>query len=1141
MDLDWSLRHDGDPESDHEAKKNITAYDEDPLASTLIQPTPAVEAVSGEEKAELDREAAHASPFSTSRAPLVPLPSTSRSSSFSVNRGAFLPADSLHLCHPSSVQLVPPRQSEEFQDNTFQLDSVELPPILANPSSNGEPPGHHEVDVLSADSQGSSSSLPSLSTHLGVSSLDFRPPRKRGKLAKDTTELLKTWLQRHSDHPYPSEEEKVHLCRATGLSTSQVSNWMINARRMMLAPRGWAGDYPATHRGSFSESGLSPATPSIFTSPFSIQQAVATTSRNQQKAFGPDNTSPTLRAVTNSENSNSEDLFGGSHNFQPPKDVDTLSAYSTSSLNPPYYLVPPFTSTSSQTSNTAESCNSPESQTQGTLHNSWPTAEEEKCAKPYQSAAVVSQSIQRQGQRSISLYPLGSTQNTTTITPLWHSSSGKSDSSNGGTAEQVAIQSQLETLRQQQQALYRRESTYELVTPFNCEEWISESMGLSDALNSPGSLPSQPSSNPHPPHADGASMSPSLPLVTPLSVTKLTVTTGRSAKASHNRRKQEAIFRCPVPGCGSIFTRSFNLKAVTTAFQSEHILDFDQQSSRPLMSSPFNVSEDLNFSETNVNSPSIGLDDTPALRGVGMNASGGPLEQEESSTRVTQASVPVWRDEDIADFVAGDSEDSGRSSAQALSRRRLVLTAPSPQAMFVDPDLYNDRSDDDRSDDDRSDDDWTEEEQGQTDWPVGEGPSEADTEEPSARPLKETELVPFASAPPLNFEDHDSDEPGLSAPPLPSTERVQFDDEVGIYKELKQADKQTTSTVTGTRSPPQTPYREGYATIAAPRSKHPRHNIVSVCSPRDDLSANPEMEDIFEGTQDPFDSEPSSSTQSLDVLRSDSRAAEIQSKRAMLATLRKARLERKRRHFGPRPIEDMMSMISESISPAPTTEGLRTKLCTLATTRSSVQFLCVQTSAPPSASSIFTVTPRVPPDNDSQDNLTPLEGEATAKELIEYQLRRNIPPVRGPWERKLRPWSQALRSVADIGDYERDSEDSGDQNRKPGACLQCKELKIRCEYPTNAPPCKWCTKEGLQCLLHSAQLMCMGDLPALSASSSPVEQSLDGSPGPRIVDTASEAVEGMWEVASLQEAWKSFRARVGTSELVGVPSTLLVD
>ncbi|KAJ7822732.1 hypothetical protein B0H14DRAFT_3731146 [Mycena olivaceomarginata] len=49
----------------------------------------------------------------------------------------------------------------------------------------------------------------------------------------------------------------------------------------------------------------------------------------------------------------------------------------------------------------------------------------------------------------------------------------------------------------------------------------------------------------------------SLPIVV---VFKQNVTTLRTSKASHNRRKQEAMFVCPVPNCGSTFTRSLNLK-----------------------------------------------------------------------------------------------------------------------------------------------------------------------------------------------------------------------------------------------------------------------------------------------------------------------------------------------------------------------------------------------------------------------------------------------------------------------------------------------------------------------------------------------------------------------------------------------------
>ena len=46
----------------------------------------------------------------------------------------------------------------------------------------------------------------------------------------------------------------------------------------------------------------------------------------------------------------------------------------------------------------------------------------------------------------------------------------------------------------------------------------------------------------------------------PMTVTRPHVTTPSTAKASHDRRKQPANFACPVPGCGSTFTRHFNLK-----------------------------------------------------------------------------------------------------------------------------------------------------------------------------------------------------------------------------------------------------------------------------------------------------------------------------------------------------------------------------------------------------------------------------------------------------------------------------------------------------------------------------------------------------------------------------------------------------
>ncbi|CAO3701240.1 unnamed protein product [Rhizopus stolonifer] len=58
--------------------------------------------------------------------------------------------------------------------------------------------------------------------------------KKRGNLPKDVTAVLKDWLQEHSGHPYPTEEEKKLLVKKTMLSLNQISNWFINARRRLL-------------------------------------------------------------------------------------------------------------------------------------------------------------------------------------------------------------------------------------------------------------------------------------------------------------------------------------------------------------------------------------------------------------------------------------------------------------------------------------------------------------------------------------------------------------------------------------------------------------------------------------------------------------------------------------------------------------------------------------------------------------------------------------------------------------------------------------------------------------------------------------------------------------------------------------------
>ncbi|XP_056642876.1 uncharacterized protein LOC130901764 isoform X2 [Diorhabda carinulata] len=57
---------------------------------------------------------------------------------------------------------------------------------------------------------------------------------KRPHLPTKAKNHLKKWLFRHTDHPYPTDQEKQMLMQETNLSLLQVENWFINARRRIL-------------------------------------------------------------------------------------------------------------------------------------------------------------------------------------------------------------------------------------------------------------------------------------------------------------------------------------------------------------------------------------------------------------------------------------------------------------------------------------------------------------------------------------------------------------------------------------------------------------------------------------------------------------------------------------------------------------------------------------------------------------------------------------------------------------------------------------------------------------------------------------------------------------------------------------------
>ena len=101
---------------------------------------------------------------------------------------------------------------------------------------NQAPPNDEDYSMLNAALPASTSqpheqehptSPPSLPQTVTSPSLVDGTQRKGRRFPKEATDYLKAWLVRHGDNLYPSKDEKMQLCRATGLSWVQLSGWMV--------------------------------------------------------------------------------------------------------------------------------------------------------------------------------------------------------------------------------------------------------------------------------------------------------------------------------------------------------------------------------------------------------------------------------------------------------------------------------------------------------------------------------------------------------------------------------------------------------------------------------------------------------------------------------------------------------------------------------------------------------------------------------------------------------------------------------------------------------------------------------------------------------------------------------------------------
>lgn len=68
---------------------------------------------------------------------------------------------------------------------------------------------------------------------------DDQTERKVPGFEMHIKKTLQYWFDNNRDKPYPTDSEKYDLCIATGLTLTQINNWMSNARRRQLKNRAY--------------------------------------------------------------------------------------------------------------------------------------------------------------------------------------------------------------------------------------------------------------------------------------------------------------------------------------------------------------------------------------------------------------------------------------------------------------------------------------------------------------------------------------------------------------------------------------------------------------------------------------------------------------------------------------------------------------------------------------------------------------------------------------------------------------------------------------------------------------------------------------------------------------------------------------
>nr|AAW62517.1 KNOTTED1-like protein [Selaginella kraussiana] len=93
-----------------------------------------------------------------------------------------------------------------------------------------------EVDPMAKDKELKEQLMRKYSGYISSLKHEFLKKKKKGKLPKDSRQILLNWWSVHYKWPYPSESEKASLAESTGLDQKQINNWFINQRKRHWKP-----------------------------------------------------------------------------------------------------------------------------------------------------------------------------------------------------------------------------------------------------------------------------------------------------------------------------------------------------------------------------------------------------------------------------------------------------------------------------------------------------------------------------------------------------------------------------------------------------------------------------------------------------------------------------------------------------------------------------------------------------------------------------------------------------------------------------------------------------------------------------------------------------------------------------------------